>query len=247
MIISSDRMSCQSNPLQQFVGKSDRVGTAGFGARFNSQEQFPPTRSIEHSFLNGQKNDEFLENKFLEVQQPSPVFPAESVSNVWLNQFSSMKLEDPLEFDNEYKKLYAGYQSQQTRRNVAHVSPALHRSIYQPVMRDPVANDVHFEQEFEALERELQDDKDELLDEESPLDYEFQKIASDIVNSTSNSPSPVSSKLSGSKFMGLMRDISGGLVSMRSNELRKSDGSVVGNEFTPVMDNMHKTNDFDVL
>lgn len=223
---------------------------------------------MEHTFLNGQKNDGFAGNRFLEVQQPCPVGSVESTSSAWLNQFTSMKLEDPLEFDSEYKRLYAGYQSQQqqqqqhqTRQNVAHVSPALHRSVYQhrPVTRSPVVSvvDAHFEKEFEALERELQDNAEELeqaAGEEVPVDYEqfqFQKIAGDIVDSCSsksNSPSPVSAKLSGSKFMSLMRDISGGFVtlskdsSMRANELRAQDGRVIGNEFMPVMDHVHNMN-----
>lgn len=261
-------MSCQINPLQQFVAKGDQIDNLEFGRRFAQQDRHTQQQlragPVEHSFLNGQQSESLLGNRFMEVQQPTPVVPTENGSSAWLNQFSGMKLEDPLEFDNEYKRLYAGYQSQQSHtipRNVARISPSLHRSIYRqpqaPVLRKPVTSsaDGHFEKAFEALERELQEDADEMMEEDGFVDneqYEFRRIASDIVDSCSSnsgSPSPVSSKLSGSKFMSLMRGISGGLVTLnknsgvRANELCAPDGTVIGNRYTPVNDHVHNVMD----
>lgn len=273
--------SCQANPLQQFLNKGDRAHAhshargSGLNSGFASSPQQHP--SMEQAFLNEQHTHAPVGNRFLQVQQPSPLLPSESTSSAWLNQFSTMKLEDPLEFSKDYQDLYANYESQQmqqTRQRVSNMSPTLQRTIYRQPMgsyfnvpRSEISiaatpmTDAYFHDEFETLERELEEASDEIVEGSSEkisssvssfsFDHEqleFQKIASSIVDScssVSNSPSPVSSKLSGSKFMSLMRGISEGSVSLNRNndahstEFRSSTGEIIGNEFSPVMDHTH--------
>ncbi|QLG73021.1 hypothetical protein HG535_0E01050 [Zygotorulaspora mrakii] len=129
---------------------------------------------------------------------------------------------------------------------------------------DQLVNSIAFDKEFNNLEKELlggdksfdnfevYDNDDNYNDSEAyRLDdeqIEFQKIANDIVDSCasiSKSPSPVSSKLSGSKFMGLMRGISEGSITLKKgNESATGfhspqNGETVGNEYFPVLDRTH--------
>lgn len=258
--------SCQSNPLQQFVTKGDSAQGRGFG--FSSHQQRPaelPTRSVEYSFLHGQETASRGGNLFLGVQQPAPLSPTETSSKNWVNQFSSMKLEDPLSFDSDYKKNYANYESQQmqqTRQRISNMSPTLQRTMYyQPVnsyfrssaVEVAETSDARFDEEFQSLEMELQNENLEAHNESVGFDseqVEFQRIASEIVESCSrpsHSPSPVSSKLYSSKFMTLMRNVSEGSVTLNrgnsthSTEFHSSEGEVVGNEFSPVMDHVHES------
>lgn len=262
--------SCQSNPLQQFVSKGTAAQRLGFGTRFgqNQRSSESKSHSVEYSFLHEQDGALQNVNQFMAVHQPSALSPVETSSNGWVDQFSSMKLEDPLAFDNDYKKLYENYESQQTqqtRQRLPHMSPTLQRTMYhQPVnsyfrapaveTRDLIdSSDPRFDEEFRSLESELENEAMESRGRDAAFDseqVEFQRIASRIVESCSpkaNSPSPVSAKLYSSKFMSLMRNVSEGSVTLNrehstnSTEFHSSDGEVVGNEFTPVTDHVHET------
>ncbi|QLL30291.1 hypothetical protein HG536_0A01080 [Torulaspora globosa] len=263
--------SCQVNPLQQFVSKGDSAQGRGFGfsAQQRPSEQQP--LPVEYSFLHEQEGALQGSNMFLAVQQPSSLSHLQAspgpASRSWLNQFSSMKLEDPLSFDSDYRKHYANYESQQllqTRQRLSNMSPTLNRTMYyQPVnsyFRPPPAegqpmtdaSDSRLDEEFQSLEAELQKENPGSQDENVGFDdeqVEFQRIASEIVescSSTSHSPSPVSSKLYSSKFMTLMRNVSEGSVTLsrgnstHSAEFHSSDGEVIGNEFSPVADHVHE-------
>ncbi|QLQ77858.1 hypothetical protein HG537_0A01050 [Torulaspora globosa] len=263
--------SCQVNPLQQFVSKGDAAQGRGFGfpAQQRALEQQPV--STEHSFLHEQERALRSGNMFSTVQKPASLPSLEAstgaVSSSWVNQFSSMKLEDPLSFDSDYRKHYANYESQQlqeSRQRLSNMSPTLGRTMYyQPVNSyfrpAPVGgqslaetSESRLDEEFQSLEAELlnetlgSQDENVAFDEEQ---VEFQRIAGEIVEScsrTSHSPSPVSSKLYSSKFMTLMRNVSEGSVTLsrgnstHSAEFHSSDGEVIGNEFSPVADHVHE-------
>lgn len=262
--------SCQVNPLHQFVSKGDSAQGRGFG--FSAQQRpSEQQQSADHSFLHEQGEALRGGNMFSVVNQPSSLPPLEassaSATGSWVNQFSSMKLEDPLSFDSDYRKHYANYESQQlqeTRQRLSNMSPTLMRTMYhQPVnsyfRSAPVegqslahTSDSRFEEEFQSLEAELQKETLSSQDENVAFDeeqVEFQRIAGEIVEScsrTSHSPSPVSSKLYSSKFMTLMRNVSEGSVTLsrgnstHSAEFHSSDGEVIGNEFSPVADHVHE-------
>lgn len=205
-----------------------------------------------------------------------------SQQDSWLNQFSSMKVEDPLEFGKEYKNLYKGYESRTGQGQNSH--PAMNQSFVPRTMYSPAnlmtqqmtksisvttennrSNDSYFDNAFDSLERELQEELQESLVQDNSLeepqfslDHEqlkFQQAAKDIYVCLSNTSSAlstsaevsasVSNKLSRSKFMGLMRRISDGDVTVKKND-EESDGytelfspttgETIGNEYFPVMD-----------
>lgn len=281
--------ACQTNPLQQLIAKGDQVHTRSFASSFShessrqQQQQQQQHVSAEHFFLNNDSPHLNIGNRFLQVQQSTQLAPSESrgsnVDNSWLNQFSSMKVEDPSEFSKEYKSLYANYESQQQR---SPMSATLQRTMYHQPMNsyfnvaersalqtrsDNAVTDTYFNTEFDTLERELEESPEDCVGDLSRrssnsrtttynLDneqLEFQQIANSIVDScsVSNSPSPVSSKLSGSKFMGLMRGISDGSITLKKRNDHDDEnqratefhspitGELVGNEYFPVFDNVH--------
>lgn len=283
--------SCHTNPLQQLIAKGDQAHTRSFASNFSHESatrQQQQHLSAENFFLNNDSSHVSMGNRFLQVQHATQLSPLESkesnVGNSWLNQFSSMKVEDPLEFSKEYKNLYSNYESQQQRTPM---SPALQRTMYHQPMNsyfnaaerstfqtrsDNAVMDTYFNTEFDTLEKELEESSEDRVRDLSRrssntrttthnLDneqLEFQQIANGIVDSfssvsNSNSPSPVSSKLSGSKFMGLMRGISEGSITLkkrndhdeegqRATELHSPiTGELVGNEYFPVFDNVHDT------
>lgn len=276
--------SCHTNPLQQLVSKGDQARTRSFASSFShesairQQQQQQQHLSAENFFLNNDSSHVGMGNRFLQVQHATQLSPLEgkesNVGNSWLNQFSAMKVEDPLEFSREYKNLYSNYESQQQRTPM---SPTLQRTMYHQPMNsyfntaerstfqtrsDSAVMDTYFNTEFDTLEKELEESSEDRardlstthnLDNEQ---LEFQQIANGIVDSfssVSKSPSPVSSKLSGSKFMGLMRGISEGSITLkkrndhdeegqRATELHSPiTGELVGNEYFPVFDNVHDT------
>ena len=71
---------------------------------------------VEKHFLHNGSNFDGIDNVRYQ-NQPSPltfITPNNTVdSSDWVPQFSSMKIDDPLEFSSEYKRLYSNYESQQ--------------------------------------------------------------------------------------------------------------------------------------
>lgn len=269
---------CHTNPLQQFVNKNDQFKHAGLTQANNSTVgTAAPSHSLESQFLNSRDN----QNNFMNVQKP---YVGRNISqqDSWLNQFSSMKVEDPLEFGKEYKNLYKGYESRMGQGQNSH--PAMNQSFVPRTMYSPAnlmtqqmtksisvttennrSNDSYFDNAFDSLERELQEELQESLVQDNSLeepqfslDHEqlkFQQAAKDIYVCLSNTSSAsstsaevsasVSNKLSRSKFMGLMRRISDGDVTVKKNDeesngytelFSPTTGETIGNEYFPVMD-----------
>lgn len=265
--------ACGTNPLQLFIGKDEQ------NQRFRGSQVGPSTQNFRNSDARQVKNtaeQQFFEsreshNGFLGLQQPAPMVPINTMnkgyeSESWIQQFSSVNIDDPMEFSKEYRDLYANYESKssfQQQRYPQHLN-MYRQSLtgfgsYTKVQENNLSQ---FDREFQELENELQRNEDaedyetqrnsqsNVFDDEQ---VEFQKIANSIVDSCStisNSPSPVSSKLSGSKFMTLMRGISEGSITLKKDNERTTElqspinGELVGNEYFPVLDEMHSGKNF---
>ncbi|CAL9734756.1 peroxisomal protein Pex21p [Monosporozyma servazzii] len=298
--------SCHVNPLQQLNSKNNLQLHNQHHNTFNHTSphagSFSGYNAKETAFMNQGQNG-------LLHHQQGPLSPPlngssrqlghtlshnTDVSDEWLNQFSSMKVHDPLEFSNDYKKLYENYarngtigtptpacspqpiQQQQVNTHINH-RPLLSRdnqSGYFPSFRttQPTASqwnttaplsapelnstnghgniDSYFDLEFDNVENELQQQENgsTIQDQMNMEQVEFQKHAQDIVRScTPDIPaspdhtdsSQLRSKFASSKFIGLMRKVSDGVVTIKKTErelFTPETGEVVGNEYFPVLD-----------
>lgn len=144
-----------------------------------------------------------------------------------------MRIDDPLEFSSDYKKMYSAYERPSPIMRLPLTANS--RQNYNFIPRD--SHDV-FTPEFEAVEKELEESEPASRTNLDSEQKEFQKIANEIVESCSSSP-----KLSSSKFMGLMKGIGEGSVTLNkqhsplATELHSPlTGQRVGNEYFPVMD-----------
>ena len=236
---------------------------------------------VEKHFLHNGSNFDGIDNVRYQ-NQPSPltfITPNNTVdSSDWVPQFSSMKIDDPLEFSSEYKRLYSNYESQQrlnsSRQHLPFKNCMIRKTscTYPPQKtlrqqrqgyRDNPTDAFQFDAEFQVLEREIQKERYEPITrrDEKWFDQdqsELQRIATDIVkcctpppssaSSSSTLSSSVESKLSESKFIQLMRNISSGDVTLKKNadgnsasELFSSNnGELVGNRHIFVKDEIHK-------
>lgn len=229
-------------------------------------------------------------------QRPSLSSTASSsndLSEAWLNQFSSMQVNDPLEFNKEYKNLYESYMNGGGSATATTTRPMLSRNhqsstAFLPSYQRQQSNftgmmssngplsapqldqtqqqqqgsiDSYFDLEFNQVERELsQVERD--ISQPVPVgpnwnkeQVEFQKIATDIVrvctpdepvlhNAPMNRTGGLKTKLATSKFMGLMKRVSEGSVSIRNTErelFTPETGEVEGNEYFPVLDQKQET------
>ncbi|SCV02287.1 LANO_0F16512g1_1 [Lachancea nothofagi CBS 11611] len=108
-----------------------------------------------------------------------------------------------------------------------------------------------FAREFEDIERELQDETPSTPSQPpalTPEQLKFRQAASEIhqrLSPGSQTPPQLESKFQNSKFLGLMRSISSGVVTLKSGEdddrkythlYSPTTGEVVGNDYFPVPD-----------
>ncbi|CAR26372.1 ZYRO0B08184p [Zygosaccharomyces rouxii] len=263
--------ACQANPLTQFVTKGEQH--PGFIHRFsheNSNQHQLHINAPEGVFLYGQ--DVAAGNRFMggihqgpapittavpvvppvqqqqqlhhqQVQREQQALHQSSGNGSWLSQFHSMKIEDPLEFSQDYKKMYSSYEK--STAPMVRFPMTTYQPNYNMISRDVTKREVPgekqdaFAAEFNALEKELEDveKKRPIFDQEQE---EFQKLANEIVDSCSTSPS---TKLRSSKFMGLMKGIGEGSVTLNKQKSKHATElhspyteQRVGNEYFPVKD-----------
>ncbi|CAI6517210.1 AEL_HP2_G0021250.mRNA.1.CDS.1 [Saccharomyces cerevisiae] len=129
---------------------------------------------VEKHFLHNGSNFDGIDNVRYQ-NQPSPltfITPNNTVdSSDWVPQFSSMKIDDPLEFSSEYKRLYSNYESQQrlnsSRQHLPFKNCMIRKTscTYPPQKtlrqqrqgnRDNPTDAFQFDAEFQVLEREIQ-------------------------------------------------------------------------------------------
>ncbi|CCC67283.1 hypothetical protein NCAS_0A07250 [Naumovozyma castellii] len=277
-----DSSSCSTNPVGQFLSPKNNTllsthrpivsRKTQVSDHYNTNDASPH----ETTFMNRNNQD-------YSVNRPH-LLPAQSQQGIaedWASQFSSMQIKDPLEFSQEYKRLYSSYESSQPQRQVPPMSMNVaHQPLPQPSMfvpsplrqqrnGDGMDIDSYFDLQFQSVEKELEIENnanagtarnDNVLDEEQ---LQLQKTARDIVESCStpssiSSNSSVNAKFAESKFIGLMRKISDGVVTLKkingdknvdqsqqapsvgNNEFYSTvDESVVGTPFYPVDDTVH--------
>lgn len=259
--------ACQANPLTQFISKGEQHPryVHKLGHENSSNHFVPHLTAPDDAFLYGQ--DVTAGNRFMSGMYPGPTPMTAAVQGLpkiqqqpetqrhlmgqnssnntsWLSQFHSMKIEDPLEFPQDYKKMYSAYDRQTP---MIRFPMTACRPSYNHPPRDVSkeqgpreCKDV-FTSEFEALERELEEVENKRMPAFDQEQVEFQKIANDIVESCSSGQP--ATKLRSSKFMGLMKGISEGSVTLNKEESENATelhspytGQRVGNEYFPVED-----------
>lgn len=279
---------CHTSPIEEIIKQGHRIQSDSLIP--SKRTRLVPTELTAHyTSKNSHVEKCFLHNasdlggvdsvRFL--NQPSPLTfigqnNTEDSSN-WVPQFSSMRIDDPLEFSSEYKRLYSNYESQQRQNSSRQHFPFPNCMVrktscaYPPQKtlrqqrqgnRDNSTNAFKFDAEFQNLEKEIQEVRYEptINQDEKWLDQdqlELQRIATDIVKCCTPPPSStfptstlssVESKLSESKFLQLMRDISTGDVTLKkkadgnsASELFSSNnGELVGNRHICVQDEIHE-------
>lgn len=194
----------------------------------------------------------------------------------WVDQFSRMQVRDQSEFSNEYKQMYAQYESTSNvgrgvgglvgRGNVSVSLPIASRQNLQINHHNQQISanadlknmgDSFFDEQFSALEKEMEqlEEKDsdiQDIGEAALLDFdedqrEFQMAAQSIYSTMSGHSSNNSAKFGRSKFMGLMRNISDGVVTLKKDETQykytelysPTTGEVFGEEYFPVADTVN--------
>lgn len=291
-------MSCQTNPLQNFVSTTSKQVGSSYVPHLNNLQHTPSTSSQnrEQAFLDQGGSSSFQpninnSNNLGQYSQPLSIIPDDTES--WLPQLNSMQINDPLEFNNEYKKFYSNYEKQtgvnssslsdynQTfvpstyvshnnnnnnsststnlhmpKPKLVHSTQSFHLHQSQRQMQSPVSLpphientkelDSYFDLEFKTVEDELNKTiNDQVMNDNDEEQLEFQRLASGIVESctpvrTPGTPgTPVGNKLSSSKFIGLMKRISDGVVTMKENKTElfsPENGEIVGNEYFPIQD-----------
>ncbi|EJS43590.1 pex21p [Saccharomyces arboricola H-6] len=243
--------ACHISPIEQIIQKGHRI-------QKDSLIPSKPTKlvhrelkthyiekgsHVETSFLHHAGGMGSVDNTALQHQHSPMTFSRQNKneeSSNWIPQFSSMTVNDPLEFSSEYKKLYSNYESQPYQSSSSQHFPMVRKTIsnfsqrnilrpHRQGNRSSPMEAFQFDTEFQHLENEIQEVRYEPLTQEDEkwLDQhqlELQRIATDIVKcctpppsstSSTSTASSVDSKLSESKFIQLMRGISSGDVTLK--------------------------------
>ncbi|AET37816.1 Pex21p Ecym_2059 [Eremothecium cymbalariae DBVPG len=183
----------------------------------------------------------------------------------WIQQFHGMKLNDSTEFQRDYKQMYADYEQQQHKQREFAVNSS--ESMFLPAQgvgmsfvqqqlqlrqeqhqqhrqQEFEQLETFLEKEFESLESELQQQQSvDTVDPEQLDDAqrEFQETAKSVYSTLSSEEHQ--KRFQGSKFLGLMRKISDGDVTLRKQVnstytglYAPVSGITVGNEYWPVED-----------
>ncbi|EJT41376.1 PEX21-like protein [Saccharomyces kudriavzevii IFO 1802] len=270
--------TCRTSPVEQVIQKGQRIQN-------DSLIPSKPTRfthrEFEAHYIN---NDSCVETSFLhhagrlkgiaavksQNQPSSRTFSKKNnyeESSNWVPQFSSMNINDPLEFTSEYKKLYFEFESQQRQNSSGHHYPIASSIVrkttsnFQPRNtlrqhlqgnRNNSTDEFKLDAEFQNLESEIQEMRYEpKIQEEKWQDQdqlELQRIATEIVECCATPPSSVSStstlssidsKLSESKFIQLMRGISSGDVTLRKEASGNSASELFHRSSGEIVGNKH--------
>ncbi|CAI4063318.1 hypothetical protein N7582_002382 [Saccharomyces uvarum] len=258
---------CHTNPIDQVIQKGHRIQNGSlipskptrFIHRESRAHHIDKGPQVETSFLHHASDMKSVEDVAFQNRPSLMAFKNhEEESSSWVPQFSSMEINDPLEFSSEYKKLYSGYESQQ-RQNVSRQQFPITSSMVRKTAsnlpsrnmfrqhrqenRNSSTDAFKFDAEFQNLENEIQEVRYEpiLQEDESWLDQdqlELQRIATDIVKcctpplssaSSTSTVSSIDSKLSESKFIQLMRGISSGDVTLK----KEANGDSTSELFSP--------------
>ncbi|CAI2014302.1 hypothetical protein SEUBUCD650_0G04830 [Saccharomyces eubayanus] len=259
--------ACRTNPINQIIQKGHSIHNGSLipskPTRFIHRE--PTAHHIdkgphaETSFLHRASNMKSVDDVAFQNRPSLTSFENHiEESSSWIPQFSSMEINDPLEFSSEYKNLYSNYESHQRQNSSRQQFPITSSMVRKTASHLPSRNMFRqqrqenrnsstdafkFDAEFQNLENEIQEVRYEpiIQEDESWLDQdqlELQKIATDIVKcctpplssaSSTSTVSSIDSKLSESKFIQLMRGISSGDVTLK----KEANGHSASELFSP--------------
>ncbi|CAG99735.1 Pex21p [Kluyveromyces lactis] len=188
--------------------------------------------------------------------------------HVWIDQFANMQVHDKTEFPTDYKQMYSQYEARGASYSMGAPVMVSHSQMFPRHQQSLMVNQLEsqayasssakLDEQFAELERQVQDDEKEQqqdkdddfhLKETSPLDEDQRQLkeaAQSIYTTLSDKSSTTSSKFSNSKFLGLMRNISDGVITLKKNpdedkytELYSpSTGETFGEEYFPVQDSV---------
>ncbi|CDO94771.1 unnamed protein product [Kluyveromyces dobzhanskii CBS 2104] len=192
-----------------------------------------------------------------------------SQGQVWIDQFANMQVRDRTEFSAEYKSMYSQYEARgaySTGAPAMNVPRSQMLDRQRPVMmgHQLATHQAHaqthahtistrLDEQFAELERQVHDEEqnqdEDYLKETSPLDddqLQLKEAAQSIYTTLSDTTASNKSKFSNSKFLGLMRNISDGVITLKKNpdhdtytELYSpSTGETFGEEYFPVQDSV---------
>lgn len=263
---------CQNNPLQNLSNKTNSLhGLRPNHGILQNQQQSELKNSLEQNFLSDSSTQG---NKLITVVQPIKLRSQRELNASWLDEFKSMKVDDPLEFSQTYKQMYSNYEVKQylgnkhlSRPLYAHMNtPSIHMTNQCNIIETKEMDDI-LRNEFNKIENELIDEE-MLTDQVSHMNsdqVEFQKAAKTICSTVSEnckSSEKIRSKFSNSSFIGLMRRISDGDVTLK-NESSDSEnceyidlysqksGEIVGHKYLivdeKIQDPLESVNDLSGL
>lgn len=244
--------SCSVDPLQRFASLQNNNANTFSNGSSSSTGSSSAHRGVEQGFFNNQ------DAAYHHMSAPLPSPPQEE-GDLVIPEFANVRINDPMEFSDQYKRLYGSYVQTPTPPASSSHTPMAHplasmprppiqrfrqykqpRTVGQVPMNIPSAL---IDQELNALEQELQNSTPRGMSQEQ---MQFRQAATGIVHSLeattpepSRSSTPLESRLGGSKFIQLMRQVSAGSVTLRSGspELCSPDTDErVGNEYFPVLD-----------
>lgn len=187
------------------------------------QDRHTTTQSVEAKFLQHNISSNNAVNNNVRVSVPIKTGTTTSNglgmqatrNDDWINEFSSMKVRDPLEFSDSYKSLYKQYEmgnhsrSQQTigHMNTIPITPRLTRITSNA---NSIQSEMAIQREFDILEKEQSEEEKEVRQKEQ---LEFQESAQNFVNICEVSDSK--EKLKQSKFFKLMQKVGNGTATVQ--------------------------------
>ena len=142
---------CHTSPTEQIIQKSHRIQSGSLipskrtrlvrtelKTQYNNKDPH-----VETCFLHDTSDLEGVNNVKFQTQ-PSPLtLRAQNNtedSSSWVPQFSSMKIDDPLEFSSEYKRLYSNYESRQRQNSIRQNLPFRSSMVRKTTLNYPLQN-----------------------------------------------------------------------------------------------------------
>ncbi|CEP62164.1 Pex21p LALA0_S04e09296g [Lachancea lanzarotensis] len=257
----------------QFPAATKALQTSNFHSSASRSRPLE-SADFEKNFRSSRYSEPPSGSHVIQGMPPLQAQPIAQDVGSWSDEFSRMQIRDPLSFTNEYQQLYKQYENPPQQHNnqplasqnspfalqqpIPVYRPALvqERAFYASASNASTQSDMTaqehdmFAAEFDRIENELNEEPTAAPDA-VPLSQEqlkFQQAASEINNRFSpgtETPPQLESKFQNSKFMGLMRNISDGAVTLMTNEdnnqkytrlFSPNTGKLVGNEYFPVSD-----------
>ncbi|KAL2707633.1 Peroxisomal membrane protein PEX21 [Kluyveromyces marxianus] len=193
----------------------------------------------------------------------------------WIDQFAKMQVRDRAAFSDEYKRMYSQYESRGVSRdplaqasrfanlnNSSNMNMNVSMAVPRPLaaataqhldeqLEDQLEDqlDEQLEAQFAEIERQEQQQQQQQQQQQLALDQDqlqLKEAAQSIYTTLSSNSTPNNAKFSNSKFLGLMRNISDGVVTIKKDREQDkytelyspSTGETFGEEYFPIQDDV---------